>query len=331
MTREEQMKIFKAAASSDKDFNDYAASVRIPILESLPVMGTVRNIYATEVLTQDQESKYPVDGDDVVGYLVPTKGGYPREVTEDSEVYVPTFELRASIYYDMDAHETGRFNVGERNVRKLTRAMLIQEEAEGWKNIRAAAINNSAQVITSGAETTLSLAMLTAIAQKFEDIGKKLTDLYVEPKSYSDLRTWTTTTIAAPNRAELLTIKGLEEVWQAKIHTLAPIRHKRNGSKAVVLNRLVNASDTYLNASAYWASGDQTKIAAGTISVVFGLSQMDELGQNSFGVMPIRKDLMTFPDPTAIKHSQVGILAREKIGFMVYDFESIVMATIYRS
>ena len=68
------------------------------------------------------------------------------------------------------------------------------------------------------------------------------------------------------------------------------------------------------------------------IHTVYGLDD-DEVyfidgREGLLGYMPIREDLKTFDDPTAIKSFRVGIIAYEHIGFGVLDPDRIVKAVV---
>jgi hypothetical protein len=64
------------------------------------------------------------------------------------------------------------------------------------------------------------------------------------------------------------------------------------------------------------------------INVVWFLSDdeayMFDARSNRLGYMPIRDQLRTYDDPTAIKKYRVGIIAYEEIGFGVLDTKTIV-------
>ena len=51
----------------------------------------------------------------------------------------------------------------------------------------------------------------------------------------------------------------------------------------------------------------------------------------TLGVMPIQKELETYEDPVAILQWQIGIMARERVGFGVTDSWAMVKASLDNS
>jgi hypothetical protein len=102
------------------------------------------------------------------------------------------------------------------------------------------------------------------------------------------------------------------------------IEYRAAGAFATLVNRLFNSADVDKSGTAHWNAPDISSITAKKLECAYAVSALDEEGEASLGVMPIRKDLTTYPDPTAIREDQVGILAKERIGWMISDVRSVV-------
>lgn len=287
LTFDEKVKLFQATASSPKAREEYAQSRAKVILPLLDTQSTIRAIFQKEVIPAGAEARYDIPFDDInCCWTMPQIGGIPQIQVEGAEIYVTTFGLDAAVQYQMDVAEQGRFAVGERATALLKNKVIEQEELAGWTLIKAhAAVLDSTQQV---AATTLDVDAFNSIVTKADVLRRQVTDLYVSPTRFSDLRDWVTTAnLSESLKDKSFNAAGLADIWGVRVHK-------------------VYDSDLVANNKGY-AFGSREGF--------------------TYGVMPIRKELQTFDNPIAVMEWKVGIMARELIGFGVLDELGLIECT----
>ena len=287
LTQNEKVELFRQTAASPKARGEYAKSRASVILPLIEAQSTIRSIFTPEVLPAGAEARYDIPFDDIeCAWTMPQIGGIPQIQLEGTEIYVGTFGLDAAVQYQMDVAEQGRFQVGARATELLKNKIIEQEELAGWSLIKThAAVLDSSQKVTG---TELNVDCFNDIVTKGDILRRRITDLYVSPKRFSDLRDWVTATdLSEKLKDQAYAQGGMNGVWGVNIHK-------------VYDSTLVPDNKAY----------------------AFG--QRDGF---TYGVMPIRKELQTFDNPMAILEWKIGIMARELIGFGVLDDKGLIEVT----
>lgn len=288
LTFEEKVAMFKAIAESPQSRSDYAASRAQVILPLLETQSTIRAIFTPEILPPGAQATYDIPFDDVnCAWVMPQIGGIPQIQVEGTEIYVSTFGIDAAVQWQMDVAKQGRFQVGERATNLLKNKIIEQEELAGWSLIKAhAAVLGDDQKVN--ASNGLTVDTFNDIVTTGDLLRRKVTDIYVSPKRFADMRKWVTATdLSNGIKDKAFEAAGLIEVWGVRIHR-------------VYDGKLVSDNKGY----------------------AFG--QRDGY---TYGVMPIRQTLQTFDNPIAIMEWKIGIMARENVGFAVLDEKGLIEVT----
>lgn len=288
LTFEEKVAMFKAIAESPQSRSDYAASRAQVILPLLETQSTIRAIFTPETLPPGAQATYDIPFDDVnCAWVMPQIGGIPQIQVEGTEIYVSTFGIDAAVQWQMDVAKQGRFQVGERATNLLKNKIIEQEELAGWSLIKAhAAVLGDNQKVN--ASNGLTVDTFNDIVTTGDLLRRKVTDIYVSPKRFADMRKWVTATdLSNTIKDKAFEAAGLIEVWGVRIHR-------------VYDSKLVSDNKGY----------------------AFG--QRDGY---TYGVMPIRQTLQTFDNPIAIMEWKIGIMARENVGFAVLDEKGLIEVT----
>jgi hypothetical protein len=288
LTFEEKVAMFKAIAESPQSRSDYAASRAQVILPLLETQSTIRAIFNPEILPAGAQATYDIPFDDVnCAWVMPQIGGIPQIQVEGTEIYVSTFGIDAAVQWQMDVAKQGRFQVGERATNLLKNKIIEQEELAGWSLIKAhAAVLGDDQKVS--APNGLTVDAFNDIVTAGDLLRRKVTDIYVSPKRFADMRKWVTATDLSDGlKDKAFAAAGLIEVWGVRIHR-------------VYDSKLVSDDKGY----------------------AFG--QRDGY---TYGVMPIRQTLQTFDNPIAIMEWKIGIMARENVGFAVFDEKGLIEVT----
>ncbi len=285
---EERVEMFKALAESPQSRSAYAISRASVILPLLDEQSTIRSIFTPEVLPPGAQATYDIPFDDVnCAWVMPQIGGIPQIQVEGTEVYVSTFGIDAAVQWQIDVARQGRFQVGERATKLLKNKIIEQEELAGWSLIKAhAAVLDGKQKVT--ASNGLTVDTFNDIVTAGDLLRRKITDIYVSPKRFADMRKWVTATdLSNGLKDKAFEAAGLIEVWGVRIHR-------------VYNSKLVTDDKGY----------------------AFG--QRDGY---TYGVMPIRQQLQTFDNPIAIMEWKIGVMARENVGFAVLDEKGLIEVT----
>lgn len=288
LTFEERVEMFKALAESPQSRSAYAISRASVILPLLDEQSTIRSIFTPEVLPPGAQATYDIPFDDVnCAWVMPQIGGIPQIQVEGTEVYVSTFGIDAAVQWQIDVARQGRFQVGERATKLLKNKIIEQEELAGWSLIKAhAAVLDGKQKVT--ASNGLTVDTFNDIVTAGDLLRRKITDIYVSPKRFADMRKWVTATdLSNGLKDKAFEAAGLIEVWGVRIHR-------------VYNSKLVTDDKGY----------------------AFG--QRDGY---TYGVMPIRQQLQTFDNPIAIMEWKIGVMARENVGFAVLDEKGLIEVT----
>jgi hypothetical protein len=287
LTFEEKVELFKATAASPKARAEYAQSRAKVINPLIDEQSTIRAIFDPERVPAGAEVRYDIPFDDITCcWTMPQIGGIPQVQVEGAEIYVTTFGLDAAVQYQMDVAEQGRFKVGTLATTLLKNKVIEQEELAGWSLIKAhAAVLGSDQQV---AASSLDVAAFNDLVTKADILRRTVTNIYVSPSRFSDLRDWVTTSgLSDMLKDKSYSTAGIKNIWGVNIHK-------------------VYNSDLVSNSKAY----------------AFGSRE-----GYTYGVMPVRKQLQTFDNPIAIMEWKIGIMAREIIGFGVLDEKGLIEVT----
>lgn len=309
MGTDEQRELFKTIAHDAVARKQYAESRAQQIIPLIPEQSTVRSIFMPEVLTGDAQPEYPISFDYTnLASFMPKLGGNVVRVVEGDTLFIPTFGIEGAVRYSMDVAEQGRLDIGALSMQHLRDNIVSKEELAGWRTIKGtlSGLNTDQTVYCSGTEATV------ADPENFHNFTKKavnkmltqmdlqrrtLTDIYASPRSIHDVKEWSNNQIDFNTEREIFVNGGLAG--------------NENSSRGV-------------NGGTIW----DTKLHKVYNSALVADNEAYGFDGQRFGKMPIRKELKTFEDPTAILQWQIGVLARELVGFGVTDSWAIVKASL---
>lgn len=296
-TREDRIQAIQATVHSDevrKAFMESVAEVILPLIEE---QTTIRDIFRVEKLSPGAQAVYDIPFDDVEAvFWMPQIGGTPTVQVEGAEMRVDTFAVHGGIEWQMDIARDGRFQVVQNALALLARKFVKIEESAGWSLIKAhaAALDSTQQLQAytdagavaapgSGKMNIYTLAELITRADEIGTGGRRVTDIYMSPRRFNDLRLQVGNT-ALPEDMRSQAWSGTQNVSNP-VET--DIRFHKVYNTALVAN-----------------------------NKAYAFTQRDGF---FYGVMPIRDDVMTIDDPVAIKEWKQGVAGRARYGFGVID------------
>lgn len=355
MERNEIRDLFRATASVEtpegqRAAKEFAAALSVPILQEVKLNSVMRQLFAVEVLGPGAQASYPVADDfEIPVWVLPGLGYAAQNMIEGvgEEVYVPTFSINVSADWKLSYAQEGRIDIAERAMRKLAASVMEYEEECGWKVIVPAGTSNfsatgllpgrSAPIYEVGAGSGgagfLSKELINKMMVGMKRTDRTLTDLFVSPEDAADIREWADTDIDPVTRREIFQAAGMGKIWNVAIHEIKHLgavgKFNINGSSSSYGAFLANGGGafhdyTITHANVVDANGEVT--TAGETQVWgFDLSVNDSL------VMPVKKELELFEDPTLHRRQKFGVYGWESVGFGCLDSRMLLMGVIDRS
>ena len=299
MTFEQRVAMFKATATDLQARADWAASRGDVILPLINEQSTVRYIFREERLAGESSATYQIPFEDIdAAWVMPNIGGIPTIQVEGAEIHVPTFGLDAGVEYSMDIAKDGRFPVAELSTTLLKNKFIRQEELSAWSLIRAhAATLSPIQIVTAsqangtagsgnGTNGVLNIWTLNNVLTAADQLGiggRRVTDIYVSPLRFGDLRTQLVNRDLPPILRTALYGDGSDPELPSK----SSLRIHKVYRPDLVDN---NHGYAFTRKDGYF-----------------------------YGVMPIRENVSTRDNPISVLEWKIGVIGRERLGFGVID------------
>ena len=299
LTFQQKVELFKQTATNPQAMADYAASRAEVVLPLIQTQSTIRAIFRVEQLPPGADARYDIPFEDIdCVFMMPHIGGIPTVQVEGSEMHVDTFGLDGGVEYQLDVARDGRFQVGQLATTLFKNKFIAQEELAGWNLIKShAAVVPVTQQLTAldstGGTTgtkTLNIFTVNAAITLADGIGyggRKVTDIYMSPKRFGDLR------------AEVARF-GLPEAMRSSIW------NEGQGTDELAHIRFHRVYNRYL-------VDDNTAYAFTQKEGYF------------YGVMPVREELTSQQNPISVLEWKMGIIGRERIGMGVIDDKGLVV------
>jgi RHS repeat-associated protein len=209
LTFEQRVEKFRATATSMQARSDFAASRADVINPLINEQSTIRAIFRTEKLAPGADARYDIPFEDIDAvWTMPGIGGIPTVQVEGAELHVDTFGLDGGVDYQIDVAKDGRFPVAQLVTQLLKNKFIKQEELAGWGLIKNhAAVLPTTQKMRASLDTGVTIGdsgingesaagklniytlnRLLTLADQIGIGGRRVTDLYVSPLRFGDLR-----------------------------------------------------------------------------------------------------------------------------------------------
>lgn len=217
LTHKEKVELLRESVASENNRQAHAGSWATIIEEKLPVLSTVRKIYTVDQIEPGTAPTYQLDVPYLSAWVMPRMGAVPTNLVQLEEVTINTYEMVGDVEYKIRDAEQGRLNVIERAQQRLTDSIVQKEETDGWSTLTAAV--TSGNTISVSGESGLTKLVINTAFQKMESRRDyKVTEIFVSPNRYANIRNWTSTTIDPVTQREIYVDAGLNSIWQANIN-----------------------------------------------------------------------------------------------------------------
>lgn len=288
------------------------------------------NIYEPIQLEGNATSEFPLDfiapgtEKEFVAYTIPDHGVIPKKHVEGDYVIVPTYDIGASIDYNIKYARDARWDVAGRAEGALRSQFTKKINDDSWHTTLSAGVDRNIVVVDSDAQIgqfTKRLVSLMKTVVRRNGGGNstsqnrgELTDLFVSPEALEDVLNWSIDQIDEVTRREIfVNAGGLSSIYNVGLHVLDELGEGQEYN--------LFYTDT-LAASMPAVTGSN---AHSKVEICVGL---DLRNRDSF-VMPVREGVQIFPDDSMHRSREFGFYGwLLGIGFGALDNRRVVLGAI---
>ncbi len=235
VSKAEQIKLLKALAvegpEGEKARKDFGASRADFVLPLLPAQSTVRSIFTVEELAPGATPSYPISFEDVRwAYIAPTLSGPAAIVLQGDEIFVPQLKMQGYVEFPSQFAADARYNIVQKATNALKNSMIQKEEVVGWRVAKAtiSGVRSDQTVWTGGIGSAgnlfpaFSISGMNLLYTRMQQMGRELTDVFMTPLRYADVRNFQTAQIDYATQREIIQNAGLPgaTLFGATIHTV---------------------------------------------------------------------------------------------------------------
>jgi hypothetical protein len=296
-----------------------AKALTTPLRQGVLVGDVVRGLYEARVygpvpIELPLDLLAPGEEDDFTAYVNPGHGKIPYRQVEGDYVQVPTFGIANSIDWLLRFARDCDYSVVARCMQILEAGFVKKINDGGWHTILAAVANRNVLIYDGDAtagQFTKRLSSLMNMAMRRNAGGNaasikrhKLTDLWMSPEGFEDVRNWNFNQVDDITRREIF------------LSDLNADTMKLYGLNIHAIEEFGESQEYQL----FFTSDLGAALQASDLELVVGL---DQSATDTF-LMPIRQEIQVFDDPTLHRYQKAGVYGWGEFGFAVLDGRSVI-------
>lgn len=304
--------------------HEMAKALELPLRQGILNGNILGNIYETITLTESSTPEFPLDflapgtEKEFVAYSIPNHGYIPQRHVEGDYIMVPTYDIGASIDWNLKYARDARWDIVGRAMEVLEASFVKKLNDDGWHTVITAAADRNIVVLDSDAQTgqfTKRLVSLMKVVMRRNGGGNSasnnrgmLTDLYVSPEAMEDIRNWNVDQIDEITRRQIFVADGdnaLNRIFGVNLHDL---------------DELGEGQEYQL----FYDNELGGTLPGGDVELVVGL---DQRKSDSF-VMPVRESVQIFEDDTLHRQKRAGMYGWAEQGFAVLDNRRVILGSL---
>jgi len=322
-------KLLRASGSMRKEealtaTAELAKAIELPLRQGVLDGDILDGIFEPIRLEQSATSEFPLDflspgtEKDFVAYTIPNHGYIPQRNVEGDYVMVPTYDIGASIDWNLKYARDARWDVVGRAMEVLEAQFVKKMNDDGWHTLITAAVDRNVIVLDADAaagQFTKRLVSLMKTVMRRNGGGNTtsmnrgaLTDLYISPEAMEDIRNWNVDQIDETTRREIFIAEGdnaINRIFGVNLHDL---------------DELGEGQEYQL----FYANQLSGTMPSGDVELCVGL----DLRRNDSFVMPIREEVQVFEDDTLHRQRRAGVYAWSEQGFAALDNRRCLLASM---
>lgn len=302
---------------------ELAKALELPLRKGVMSGDILFNIFEKTVLQNGASPEYPLDflapgtEKDFVAYTIPKAGYIPQRNIEGDYVMVPTYEIGNSIDWLLKYSRDARWDIVSRAMQVLEAGFTKKMNDDGWHTLLAAGLDRNVMVYDSGANAgqfTKRLVSLMKTVMRRNGGGNstsvnrgKLTDLFVSPECFEDIRNWGIDQLDEVSRREVFVSEDgkITRLFGVNLHDL---------------DELGEGQEYQL----YFTGQLAGSIQGSDTELVVGL---DMTNRDSF-VMPVRSEIEIFEDDSLHRQRRTGLYGWGEHGFAVLDNRRVILGSL---
>lgn len=321
--------ILRASGSMNREeslanVRELAVALTTPLRQGVMSGNILGDIFEVINLDQNATSEFPLDflapgtEKEFVAYSIPNHGYIPQRHVEGDYVMVPTYDIGASIDWNLKYARDARWDIVSKAFDVLNDSFVKKWNDDGWHTIITAAADRNIVVLDSDADTgqfTKRLVSLMKVIMRRNGGGNstsnnrgKLTDLYVSPEAMEDIRNWNVDQVDEMTRREIFVSDGdnaLNRIFGVNLHDL---------------DELGEGQEYQL----FYDNEIGGSLPGSDVELVVGL---DLRATDSF-VMPVREGLSVFEDDSLHRQRRAGLYGWAEQGFAVLDNRRVLLGSL---
>jgi hypothetical protein len=303
---------------------ELAVALQTPLREGILVGDIASSVFERMPLEGNTTAEYPLDllnpGDEVdhIAYTNPGHGRIPERSVEGDYVQVPTYAIASSIDFLARYARDARWDVAGRAIKVMEAGFVKKMNDDGWHTILVAGADRNILVYdadaAAGQFTKREVSILKSVMRRnaggnSASVGRgRLTDMFMSPEGIEDIRNWG--------------VDIVDEVTRREIYVATD-----DGSITRIFGINLNALDELGEGQEYQTYfSSQLSGALGPNSDVELIVGLDLANRDSF-VMPIRQEVVIYPDPLMHRQQRVGFYGFAECGYACLDNRRVILGS----
>ena len=297
---------------------EIAKALETPLRKGVLFGDVVRGIYEAMPLEPGASPEFPLDllapGTEVDHIAFTNPGRIPERHVEGDYVMINTYGITSSIDFLLKFAREANWGVVSRAMQVLESSFVKKINDDGWHTLLAAAVDRNILVYDGDAgagQFTKRLVSLMKTVMRRNGGGNsvtapgRLTDMYMSPEAIEDIRNWG--------------VDQLDDVSRREIYTASDDGPQLTRVFGVNLHDLFEFGDGQ-EYQEYFVNDLGGSIETSDVELVIGI---DQSANDSF-VMPVKKTVEIFEDPTLHRMQRQGYYGWAELGFGVLDNRRII-------
>ncbi len=211
---DQEKELIMTAAMDDAQGRLALAQVMVePIKVALEYQAIGRKLILVDELPQGVHARYEKDVFSVAA-VISRRGAVPEQITEGTEVFVPTYELGVYPQVRISEIKARRFYIVDRIQMKSKEAIQKLEDTEILAAIEAVVPTSH----TVNATGELTLQALNYVFTAIEEHDLVVAKIVVHPRQYGDIRMWGNEVFDQATKREVLMSGLFGHIFTADIH-----------------------------------------------------------------------------------------------------------------
>jgi len=293
---------------------ELAKALTLPLKQGVLKGDIIGGIFEAIDFAPGTSVEFPLDflapgtEKDFVAYTIPNVGAVPQRNVEGDYVMVPTYDVGASIDWNLKYARDARWDVVGRALQVLEASHVRKNNSDGWRVLLAAAKGRNLSVYDDAAVAGLFTKRLVSLAKTImrrnaggnsTSVNRgKLTDLFLSPEALEDIRSWDLTQVDDVTRRQIF-LAGDQILTQIFGVTLHDLDEFGVGQEF----------------QTYWASTLGASMPSDKVEICIGL---DLTNRDSF-VRPVRQGVEVYEDLSFHRQRRAGLYSSEEGGWSVLD------------